>query len=415
MLLSPDLRAAQHVALGALFGLIASLPAGFIAGFQSGVLLAALSVAAFVASGWYQILMQPKIADVPSPPPSIKYAVDVAIDNLVLGFFSFLTPIPSDQALDGAIAETKESLELIKEKRLTESPLDHHQTPETPPSVSKTSEVIHRIHCEIIEYDSNYQPIHKFPSYDRWLAYEENKRCKATLLRQTDPKTPWMICLHGFGMGDAKNDLTMLQADKIYEKGINVALFTLPVHGHRSPSKLSGSAFMGLSPLDYLHAKTQAIWDLRQLISLIRAEGGEQIGVYGVSLGAYTASLLASIEEDLSCVIAGVPAIGVIANRELLASNIERRIPTVAGLNVDDELAIHSLVSPLHLQPLVPHAHRYIYAGTGDQIVPPEHVKTLWEHWERPEITWCKAAHATAMKHPDAQAMIERAIRESFS
>jgi len=414
MLLSPDLRAPQHVALGSLLGIIVSIPLGLLESLTSAIIMIGLSVAAFIASGWYQILMQPKISHVPAPPPSVKYAVEVAIDNLLLGFFSFMTPIPSPAELEEAIAETQQTLKIANETGWLDNPLDYHQQPGVPDIISTGEKVLHKISCETFEFDSNYAPAIELPGYQRWQGYEANRRCYATLLRQENVQAPWMICLHGFGMGNAKNDLSMLQADRFYNQGLNVALFTLPVHGERAPGKFSGSAFMGISPLDYLHAETQAIWDLRQLINWIRVQGGNQIGVYGISLGAYTASLLASIENGLSCVIVGVPAIGVIPNRELLASNIERRIPAAAGLCVEDELKIHSLVSPLHLHPRVDLEHRYMFAGTGDQLVAPEHVKKLWEHWEKPEIAWCRGAHASSMKHEEARLLVERAISESF-
>ncbi|HZF59244.1 MAG TPA: hypothetical protein VEZ19_12320, partial [Rubrobacter sp.] len=62
--------------------------------------------------------------------------------------------------------------------------------------------------------------------------------------------------------------------------------------------------------MDTLHTGEQGIWDLRRLIGWLReSEGAPAIGALGHSLGGYAVSLLASLEKDLDCAVAGNPAV----------------------------------------------------------------------------------------------------------
>ncbi len=57
--------------------------------------------------------------------------------------------------------------------------------------------------------------------------------------------------------------------------------------------------------------------------------------------------------------------------------------------------ALGRMISPLSLEPRVPPAGRFIYAGLADQVVHPrEQVTRLWEHWGgRPDIEWYRGGH----------------------
>ena len=47
----------------------------------------------------------------------------------------------------------------------------------------------------------------------------------------------------------------------------------------------------------------------RLLAGAARARGGGDVGLYGISLGGYVSALVAGLEDDLSCVIAGIPCV----------------------------------------------------------------------------------------------------------
>jgi hypothetical protein len=69
------------------------------------------------------------------------------------------------------------------------------------------------------------------------------------------------------------------------------------------------------------------------------------------------------------------------------------------------------VVSPLVLEPKVPFAHRAIFAGTTDRLVPAEHVRDLWRHWGEPRIAWYPGSHLTFGMHPDVKSLIGDTLR----
>jgi len=72
------------------------------------------------------------------------------------------------------------------------------------------------------------------------------------------------------------------------------------------------------------------------------------------------------------------------------------------------------VVSPLGMPPRVEHRGRYIFAATGDQFVPIEQVRALWQHWERPRIYWCTGSHVSAMMQRGPRDLVDEAIAATF-
>ena len=113
------------------------------------------------------------------------------------------------------------------------------------------------------------------------------------------------MCVHGAEMGRAALDLTLFRAWHLHQDlGLNVVLPS-PMHGPRGRGLPRGS---GEDVMDDVHATAQAVWDVRRLLSWIRAQQPESpIALNSISLGGYVASLVASLEDGLTCAILGVP------------------------------------------------------------------------------------------------------------
>jgi dienelactone hydrolase len=201
--------------------------------------------------------------------------------------------------------------------------------------------------------------------------------------------------------------------------GLNVAIYVMPFHGPRAVGRRSGDGYLSGDFLDTIHAQAQAVWDLRRLVAWLRRDGAPAVGVHGVSLGGYTAALLAAIEPRLERVVLGIPAACFV---DLARTNVPPGLLRAAewlGFPLDAIERILRVVSPLALPPRVPHAHRAIYAGVADRLAPPHHAWDLWRHWERPRVVWYQGSHVSFLMEPsvrdlladafDARAMLDAA------
>jgi len=131
---------------------------------------------------------------------------------------------------------------------------------------------------------------------------------------------------------------------------------------------MSGDGYFAGDCLDTLHAQTQAVWDVRRLLAWIRSAGASAIGVYGISLGGYTAALIAALEEDLACVVAGVPPSDFVRLAQHHTPGAILRRGEKLGFDWQRADQLFRVVSPLAFEPRVAWERRYLYGGTCDRI-----------------------------------------------
>ncbi|SRR6266404_3753717 len=209
-----------------------------------------------------------------------------------------------------------------------------------------------------------------------------------------------VIALHGFTMGDPRFDVYPLMARRWYERGLDVALVTLPWHGARCPatSHYSGELFGSWDVGRLNEAVRQAVHDVRRLELWLRACSDAPVGIVGLSLGGYVAAVLASVTDDADFIIPIVPP----ASLATLPSNLFAL--SRHGRGADAPLSVAALEegyrvhSPLTHTLRVPHERVLIVAGRGDRLVPPEHPHALWRHWGEPAIHWYSGSHCAPFR-----------------
>ena len=145
------------------------------------------------------------------------------------------------------------------------------------------------------------------------MTYTANNREYALMFRHRRPR-PWLICIHGAEMGRAALDPMLFHAWHLYrDLGLNVVLPVLPMHGPRARGLPKGVAYPSEDVLNGVHGTAQAVWDIRRLLSWIRAQQPDAtIGLNGISLGGLISSLVASLDDGLTCAILGVPAVDMV-------------------------------------------------------------------------------------------------------
>jgi dienelactone hydrolase len=215
-------------------------------------------------------------------------------------------------------------------------------------------------------------------------------------------------------MGTLNKGLHRFQPEYLHkELGLNLIMPVLPMHGPRDTGGLiSGERTLSGDIMDTLHTGAQATWDLRRLVWWLREiEDAPAIGALGHSLGGYAVSLLASLEEDLDCVLSGNPAVD--PSHLFWANALAVAIHSLSAEGIREETikALLRPVSPLALEAVVPHERRAIFAGVVDRVVPPVQAHSLWRHWNEPRIGWYQGAHQCFIRASEGRKVLEETLR----
>ena len=330
---------------------------------------------------------------------SLGMAIGVAADEAFLALAMAPSRFPRRADYARVSAELADAHQMFSSRGWITRPSSYHRAP--PPLAS---EDVHTsrgwamgVGYERIAYESGFSPRTGEPGTGRWMGYGPNRDAVAAIVRRPDDARgprPWLVCVHGFAMGYPFMDFTGLHTARLHRAlGVNVALPVLPLHGPRKVTRVSGEPFLSFDLMNTVHGFSQAIWDIRRLLSWIRAQGATTIGLFGISLGAYVVALLAGIEDGFDAVVAGIPVVDLPAlfqeqsPAHIRARSIEHNI--IGGVAEE----VFSTVSPLSFAPKVPMGRRFIFAGQGDRLAFPAHARRLWEHWERPQISWYRGSH----------------------
>ena len=354
--------------------------------------------------------------------PTLSLASHALRDELVLAGLLWRRPLSDPAAYDAINREVQEAVDLYRQRGWLDKPQDFFPQPTTPTHLSIRSFTTGSRTHERMTFDSGYEPHDGEPGAERWMSYTGNNLEYALMLRHPDDGNPagagaeprpWLVCIHGTEMGRAGLDLTLFRAWDLYERfGLNVMLPVLPMHGPRGRGLPKGAVFPGENVMDDVHGTAQSVWDVRRVLGWIRSRyPGARIGLNSISLGGYVASLVASLDDDLTCAILGVPP-----------SNLVELLDRHSGLPKDDprrltlDLAkpIGRMLSPLSMEPKVPPKGRFIYAGLADRIVHPrQQVVQLWEHWGRPDIGWYPGGHTGFFQARPVQRYVDAALENS--
>jgi hypothetical protein len=415
MLLMPgDLRISQFAAAGGVLGVVLALPAFVAFGVGYALTLVAVSAAGFLAAGYHTARLEPHPEEVPPPRMSLALSAQVAVDEAVLASMALTMVMPSRSAAERIGREIEEARGFFEARGWLEKPAEYHALPPSLDAPDLRSATTRRMVYEHLSFESGYEPAADEPGRERWLSYAPNRTAHAWVLRHRDGPRPWLVCIHGYQMGHPRFDLAAFRPDWLHHRhGLNLLLPVLPLHGPRKVGRRSGDGFLGGDVLDTIHAEAQAMWDVRRLLSWVRAQGGAPVGVFGLSLGGYNAALLASVEDDLACAIPGIPAADFTRLFFRHGPPLQTRQVELQGIEVAHMDELFRVVSPLVLEPKVPFEHRAIFAGVADRLVPADQVRDLWRHWERPRIEWYQGGHLTFPAHRQVRALIDDTLVES--
>lgn len=316
------------------------------------------------------------------------------IDRMMLSAAVRSNRLPSDRQLSRVADEIQAAHTLYRQDQLALPDSFHAPPPQlNAPSIQPAWHPSLRF--EWMSFESGYEPHKDDPSRSRWSGYERNRTAHAWVVRHRDPNRPWVICMHGLGMGGPYVEFSAFRARTLHhDLGLNLMFPVLPLHGPRKEPEMAPGSLLSFELLDAFHGVSQAIWDTRRMIQWARTQGAGKIGLYGISMGAYVSALLSGL-ENVDSVIAGIPLCDIPNLFLHHAPEAQRR-----QVNATDRLRpnlheLFELVSPLELEPLVPQEHRFIFAASDDQISTSHQARRLWDHWQQPGIHWFPGGHVS--------------------
>ncbi len=331
---------------------------------------------------------------IPPPRPTPALLAQVALDETVLALMKSPSRFPTGDELGRVAAELTAARGQYAMRGWLDRPQGYHRPPDVPTMVESRSRRLRGVRYEHLRWWSGFEPGHHEPGAASWAAIESVSEAHAYVIRHPEPDRPWVVGLHGLGTGLPIADFQAFDVLHLHrDLGVNVALPVLPLHGPRKANKRKLDEFLTFDLQSTIHGVAHAVWDVRALIAWIRQQGGTRIGLHGVSLGAYVAGLVATLEEDLDFALAGVPLADVPALYAHHCPPRMRRRAVEVGLLGEVVHEAHRVISPLAAPALLPRARLAVYGGRGDRMTGPDQARRLWDHWQQPEALWFNGNH----------------------
>lgn len=350
--------------------------------------------------------------EIPSPRWTPKLIGKVALDEFFFATEFASATIVSLGHRHRLAQEIGDSLSLYASRGWLEDPASYHLAPPDLTDVELSLVDAPMGPYRHASWESLYEPHEGEPGRERWLSFERNRRAHAWVFEHPGPPRPWVVCVPGYRMGHHLVDFAGFRVRWLHAAlGLNVAVPVMPLHGPRREGRRGGDGFLSGDFVDTVHAQAQAVWDTRRLMDWLRRGGAPKIAIYGVSLGGYTASLLASLEDRIDAVIIGIPATDFVSLLENHMPDFAVRLASRLGFPFDSLRSLLSVVSPLAIPPLVAHDRRFIYAATVDGLATPTQARELWRHWDRPRIAWYHGSHVSFLWEPKVKEIVEEGLR----
>ncbi len=227
-----------------------------------------------------------------------------------------------------------------------------------------------------------------------YLKAEGNMLAHARYWRHESGPRKTVVCVHGYMASNHVLNTELFKVKWLYERGLDVLLYTLPFHGSRAPI-IDGLGFPSFDLGRVAEGFGHAIFDFRILANWLFDQGAPSLGVMGASLGGYFTSLAAAVEDRLDFAVPIIPATSLVdvCAEWWPASLLLQALLARVGWTMDDARLHTAAHTPLQFAPRLPKDRLLIIAANRDLLTRPYQAQLLWEHWDRPEIHWYAGSH----------------------
>ncbi len=233
----------------------------------------------------------------------------------------------------------------------------------------------------------NWHSVHPLIFNDIEHVYRSHRDNQTALLRTLNFRIkgkPMAILVNGFSSGHHLMERIAWPIREFNRQGIGVSLFALPFHGPR------GHAFPPEWPQQdtafTIEGFRQAIWDLQTAIRAMREAGASHVGVVGMSLGGYTAALLATVTSNVDFVLSYIPIASIpdiMHDNDLVPGSGDIQRTLYQGYR--EQLVP---ITPVCRMPKVESKRVAIISGEFDRLATVNHGKRLADHFGTELITF---------------------------
>jgi pimeloyl-ACP methyl ester carboxylesterase len=227
------------------------------------------------------------------------------------------------------------------------------------------------------------------------------------LVHHHDGPRPWLVWIHGAGMGGL-TDFTVARIGRIHrDLGYNVAMPIQPGHGVRAKT---WPPYPDTDPLTNVAGMMRTVSEVRALIRWLATQS-TTVALSGLSLGSAVAALVAGLEDRVDAVAVYTPITGL---NGMVANHLHRWGSAAAGvasvLRSDIVDRLTSVIDPVAVQPFAPPQRRLIVGAWHDQMAMRTPALALHEHWGG-ELHWHDGGHIGHLFSGEVQAVTERFLR----
>ncbi|MCC2636767.1 MAG: alpha/beta hydrolase [Moraxellaceae bacterium] len=249
---------------------------------------------------------------------------------------------------------------------------------------------------EVLAFESRFEPVNPALRED-YLRHEHNRTAWAQHWRHDGPPRPTICIVHGFIADPYWLNARFLALPRFYQMGYNVLLYTLPFHGPRSGpnAPFSGHGYFSYGLSHANETIAHAVHDFRLFLDYLEMTGVPRFGVTGISLGGYTAALLAGVENRLAFAVPNVPVASLpdLIMEWFPLGTFLRIAMRATGTDLRTLRHANAVASPLTYPPLLPRERLLLIGGAGDRFAPPKHTRLIWDHWNHPRLHWFPGNH----------------------
>ncbi len=228
------------------------------------------------------------------------------------------------------------------------------------------------------------------------MKFEETNVAVGRLYRDPRrPSAPVILISHGWAHKTYRA-IEHLYVRPFLRAGFAVLFVAHPLHFERTPpGAYSGELVVSADVVLTVESFRQGVIDMLAAANWVRSVGHRQVGLFGYSLGAYLAGIMAAVRGDWSFVVLGgagdSPASPILDTQ--LGRNIREDLQACGMLDREKVTRAWKVISPAAFRPRVARERILIVAGRYDRIMLPESVRRLWQAWGRPRLEWLDRGH----------------------